>query len=100
MWQLLAFLAVVFLLMLAFKIAIILLVIAGLIFRTKETVGLLLVGALLNAFVYAPIITTCASVALLCIGAYLKRQEKQKADADAYQQTLRQLPSWTDGKEL
>ncbi|MBC2666060.1 hypothetical protein H7F51_11080 [Novosphingobium flavum] len=100
MWQVLAFFAAVALLAAAFKLALFLIIIAGLIFKTKETVALLTLGGLMNAFAYAPVITTCALVALFAAGAYFKSKEKQKEEADAFEQTLRQLPAPADGKEL
>jgi hypothetical protein len=66
----------------AFKAALLLLVIAGLIFRTKETIGLLLLGWLLVGFAAYPLPTLGGAVLLLCLSLYLKRKEKRQALLD------------------
>lgn len=78
MWQVIAILLLAALLMAAFKIAIILLVVAGLIFKTKETVGLLAIGGVMNLFMLHPLAGVIGTAALLSLGAYLKRKEKRK----------------------
>ena len=62
-----------------FKVAIILLVLAGLIFRTKETVGLLMIGALWAGFKAQPLIGIGLIVLALAISLFFKRKEKKLA---------------------
>lgn len=78
MWQVLAFFAVFGLLVVTAKIAILVLILAGLIFRTQQTIGLLLFGALLTAFTNHPWIVTGVVVPLLWIGYRAKRKEEEK----------------------
>lgn len=70
-------LALVSLAIKAIAIGIVLLVLAGLIFRTKETVGLLVFGGIITAFQAHPLITTCIVGGLLALGAYAKRKESK-----------------------
>lgn len=78
MWRVLGFLALVGLVVTVFKLAIILLVVAGLIFRTKETVGLLLLLAVMAGFAAHPLIGTGLGLVLLAICLYYKKKEKGK----------------------
>ncbi len=73
MWQFLTVLLLFGVAVLAIKVAILLLILAGLIFRTKETIGLLAIG-------------------VIAISLYFKRKEKLR-EAD---QAAPELPSADD----
>jgi len=70
------------LLIAVFKLALLLIIITGLIFRTKETVGLLAIGGIMNLFILHPVAGVVGTAVLLSIGAYFKRKEKQKQMED------------------
>lgn len=89
MWQVLAFFAVFGLLVVTAKIAILVLILAGLIFRTRETVALLIVGGILTAFTNHPWIVTGVIVTLLSISYYYKRKELRE---EAGKGTAKALP--------
>jgi len=65
MAQILAVILLVALFIYAFQLALILLILAGLIFRTKETVGLLLILAIFAGFAAYPLIGSGLLAALL-----------------------------------
>lgn len=77
MWQFLGYLMLFGLLMTTAKIAIILLILAGLIFRTKETVGVLVIGGILTAFSNYPWTVTLIATTLALLGYYFRRKELQ-----------------------
>lgn len=58
------------------KVIIILIFLAGLIFRTKETVGLIIVLLVIGGFAKYPLIATAISATLLAVGLYFKRKER------------------------
>jgi hypothetical protein len=66
----------------AIAIGIVLLVVAGLIFRTKETIGLLLLSGVFAAFQAYPIMTTCIVGGLVALGLYTKNKEGQISHRD------------------
>lgn len=74
-----ALLAVVVLTM-AFKLALILLFLAGLIFRTKETIGLIAILAIFAGFAAQPLITSGVVAALVALSLYFKRKEKRRSN--------------------
>lgn len=76
MWQFLGLVLLFFLFMYAFYAAVILLIIAGLIFRTKETLGLLVLGAIISH----PLIGGGVFVLLLLVNQYLKRKAAKQED--------------------
>ena len=51
---------------------------AGLIFRTKETLGLLMLGGLFTALSAAPVITLCILAVLVKISLTLKAREQKQ----------------------
>jgi len=77
MWQFLGYLMLFGLIVLTAQLAIILLVIVGLIFRTKETVGLLCIGGILTAFTNYPWTVTFIATTLALLGYYFRRKETQ-----------------------
>lgn len=68
------------------KAVIIALVIAGLIFRTKVTIGLLLLGGLLTLIAAQPILGLGVTGVLIWVGVTMKKKEEKQAlaleDAD------------------
>lgn len=78
MWQVLMAFAVFGMMVVAFKVALIFLIAAGLIFRTKETIALLVVCGVLSAFQVHPWITTGVAGGLMALGYYFKRKEGQE----------------------
>jgi mannose/fructose/N-acetylgalactosamine-specific phosphotransferase system component IIC len=83
MWQFLGVFVFASLLVFAAKLAILLLVIAGLIFRTKETIGLLLLGGTITAFTAHPMIGIGIAGTLLAISLFFKYKEKRNVDQGA-----------------
>lgn len=77
MWRAIGFLMIVGLVVTVFKLALFLLVVAGLIFRTKETVGLLLLVGVMAASAAHPLIGTGLALVLLTISLYFKHKEKR-----------------------
>ncbi|OQW74777.1 MAG: hypothetical protein BVN32_12555 [Proteobacteria bacterium ST_bin14] len=76
MWQvILAFISIAIFVYVT-KAIIILLFLAGLIFRTKETVGLIIVLVVLGGFATYPLIVTAITATLLAVGFYFKRKER------------------------
>jgi hypothetical protein len=75
--QILGLILLVALFIYAFQLALILLILAGLIFRTKETVGLLLILAIFAGFAAYPLMGTGMLAALLL---YLFVKNGSKAD--------------------
>lgn len=63
----------------AFMLLIVVLV-AGLIFRPKETFGLLMIGGLLNALSAAPFLTLGVIAVLITISLILKAKEKKQIE--------------------
>ena len=80
--QLLGVILLIGLAVFAFKVAILLLFLAGLIFRTKETVGLIAILAVIAGFSAHPLIGIGIIAVLVPISLYFKRKEKA-ASADA-----------------
>ena len=74
--QVVGYILLVGLAIFAIKLALIFLLLAGLIFRTKETVGLLLLGAILYGFKAYPLISVGLAAVLLGVSLYFKRKEK------------------------
>lgn len=62
--------------MFALKVAILLLFLAGLIFRTKKTIGLILILAIFAGFRAHPFICIAIIAVLLSVSLYFKRKEK------------------------
>ncbi len=63
--------------MVVIKMIIVALVIAGLIFRTKETIGLLLIGGLLTLIAAQPLLGLGITAALITTGVVLKNRERK-----------------------
>lgn len=63
------------------KMIIVALVLAGLIFRTKETLGLLLIGGLLTLIAAHPILGPTALAAVITIGVIMKQREDREVKA-------------------
>lgn len=74
MREIIAFFLLAALLTLALKIALGLLLLAGLIFRTRETLGLLMIGGILTAFAAHPLISVGLLVTTLLVGRYFKKR--------------------------
>lgn len=81
MAQIIGAIIAIVLLATAFKIALILLVVAGLIFRTKETVGLLAIGWIIVGFSAHPLIGIGIVALLLSISLCFKHKEKKEVTA-------------------
>jgi hypothetical protein len=79
--------------MFAFQVAILLLLLAGLIFRTKETVGLIAILAIIAGFTAQPLIATGVVIVLIAISLYFKNKEKK---AGQINETTPQLINDTD----
>lgn len=67
--------------MAAIKLAIVALIIGGLIFRTKETIGLLVLGGLFTLIAAHPIAGLSVLAGTITIGVILKERECRKAQA-------------------
>lgn len=80
MWQLLAAIVAIGLFVFAVKVAIVLLFLAGLIFRTKETVGLIAILATFAGFAAQPLIASGVVAALVALSLYFKRKEQRRSD--------------------
>ncbi|MDT0507444.1 hypothetical protein [Novosphingobium sp. MMS21-SN21R] len=65
----------------AFQIAIVILVIGGLIFRTKETIGLLLLGACLSFFGAHPKIAAGIVFVIVAISMFVRRNNELPEEA-------------------
>lgn len=76
MWQIIVAILAIGALVFLTKIAILLLFLAGLIFRTKETIGLIAVLAVFAGFRAHPLIGIGLIAVLLPISLYFKRKEK------------------------
>jgi predicted membrane protein len=76
MWQILGLLVVVGAMMVALKLAIAVLFLAGLIFRTKETLGLMLVLGVIAGFSAHPIIGFSLLGVGLAVSLYYKHKEE------------------------
>lgn len=63
------------------KMIIVALVLAGLLFRTKETLGLLLIGGLLTLIAAHPILGLIALAAVITIGVIMKKREDREIKA-------------------
>lgn len=59
----------------AFQAALMLLIVAGLIFRPHQTVGLLAISAILTGFGTYPLAATAITVTLIAMSLWLKRRE-------------------------
>ena len=80
MWKILGGIVLFSMVLAAFKIAIILLILAGLIFRTKETLGLLAIGAGF-ALLQAQPAAGMGVIALIAILALYASKNKAGSDA-------------------
>lgn len=76
MREIIVFFALVALLTIAIKAALVLLILAGLIFRTKETVGLLLIFAIIGGFAAHPLIGCGLLVGSVAISLFFKHKEQ------------------------
>ena len=74
MAQVIGFLILVAVTVVALKLAILLVLLVGLIFRTRETVGLLMIGGILTAFAAHPLIVIGLLVTTLLFGRYFKKR--------------------------
>lgn len=83
--QIVGLILLVALLIYAFQLAVILLLLAGLIFRTKETVGLLLILAIFAGFAAYPVIGFALLAALL-IYLFLKNGRRKPTPDDPDQE--------------
>lgn len=79
--------------MFALQVAILLLLLAGLIFRTKETVGLIAILAIIAGFTAQPLIATGVVIVLIAISLYFKNKEKK---AGQINETTPQMINDTD----
>lgn len=79
MAQLLGIILLIGLAVFALKLAILFFLLAGLIFRTKETIGLILIFAILAGFRTYPLPCIAIIAVLLPVSIYLKRREKNSA---------------------
>lgn len=77
MREIIGFFLLAALLAFAFKIAIVLLVVAGLIFRTEQTIGLIAILAIFAGFSAHPVIGIGLAVLLLGVSLYFKRKERR-----------------------
>ncbi|RYE70250.1 MAG: hypothetical protein EOP17_01240 [Rhizobiaceae bacterium] len=80
MWQLLAAIAAFGILVVAIKVALIFMIIAGLIVRPKETFGILIVLGGLKAFSVHPWVTAVTLAALISAGYYYRRKEDRERE--------------------
>lgn len=76
MWQIILALISIAIFVYVTKVIIILLFVAGLIFRTKETVGIIIILVVLGGFATYPLIAIAISATLLTVGFYFKRKER------------------------
>ena len=83
MKEIVTFVLLAALLAAAFKIAIVLLILAGLLFRTKETVGLIAILAVVAGFNAHPGIGIGLIVVTALILLYFKSKEASVSGADA-----------------
>lgn len=81
MWQLLGFIALVAVAVFAIKLAILLLLLAGLVFRTKETVGLITILAIFAGFSAHPALGAGLLVLAILVSLYFKRKEGSGPEA-------------------
>jgi hypothetical protein len=79
MREIIAFFLLAALLAVAFKIAVLLLLLAGLIFRTEATISLLVISAIIAGFVTHPIIGIALLATALTTSLYFKRREARQA---------------------
>ena len=79
MWQIVVAILAIGALVFLTKVAILLLFLAGLIFRTKETVGLIAILAVIAGFSAHPLIGIGLIAVLVPISLYFKRKEKAAA---------------------
>ena len=70
MWKVLGAIVAVSMVIAAFKLAIVIFVLAGLIFRTKETLALLAVGALLALWSYSLLAGAAVTGLLVALAVY------------------------------
>lgn len=82
MVQFIGFLMLIAVAVVAFKLAILLLLLAGLIFRTKETVGLITILAIFAGFSAHPAIGAGLLILAILVSLYFKRKERQAAKPD------------------
>lgn len=85
MAQIFAAILMVGLAVFTFKMAILLLILAGLIFRTKQTIGLLLLFAAIAAFNASPIVGSALIVIAISIAIY--RANKNPPEPDEFDET-------------
>jgi len=81
MWGVIGAILLASFLLLALKLAIIVLIIAGLIFRTKETLGALLLFAIITAFNAHPWIGLGIGGTLIAVRLLFEHREKQATDS-------------------
>ena len=74
MREIIAIMLLAALLTVTLKIAFVFLILAGLIFRTQETVGLLMIGGILTGFAAHPLIGIGLLVTTLLVGRYFKKR--------------------------
>lgn len=80
--QVLGFLLLVGLAIVAIKLALLFLLLAGLIFRTKETVGLITILAIFAGFSAHPALGAGLLVLAILVSLHFKRKEGQAAKPD------------------
>lgn len=73
MREIAGFILIFALITLAFKAAVMLLILAGLLFRTMQTIALLLLGGVLTGFSTYPLAATAIMAILLVVSLCLKR---------------------------
>ncbi|GEM_PF-1988346 len=78
MWQVLGAVIVIAAAVFAFQIAIILLMLAGLIWRPKETISLLVLGGTFTLIQAYPVFGTMALAGLLGFAYYTRKNRKQQ----------------------
>jgi len=79
MREIIAFFLLAALFAVAFKIAVLLLLLAGLIFRTEVTIGLLAISAIIAGLVAHPVIGIALLATALSTSLYFKRREARQA---------------------
>jgi uncharacterized membrane protein len=76
MWQFLGILLLIGVFIVAVKVALALLLLAGLIFRTKETIGLIGILAAIAGFNAHPAIGVIIIIVLIAASMHLKKKEE------------------------
>jgi hypothetical protein len=65
------------LVMTAIKAAVMLLILAGLLFRTQQTIALLALGGIMTAFCTYPLVATAITATLLAVSLWFKRNAQR-----------------------